>query len=37
MRARTPEAAHLDQHCAFVAEAFEAMEEAPIFRCLFRA
>ena len=37
MRARAPDAEHLDQHCAFVAEAFEAMEEAPIFRSLFHA
>jgi len=37
MRAQAVNAPLLDSHSRFVAEAFEAMEEAPIFRCLFKA
>ena len=37
MRAAAKDAPDLDAHSQFVGEAFEAMEEAPIFRCLFKA
>jgi hypothetical protein len=37
MRSANPDAPLLDAHSEFVADAFGAMEEAPIFRCLFKA
>ncbi len=37
MRARAADAPRLDAHCQLVVDAFEAMEEAPVFRCLFKA
>ena len=37
MRARAPDARDIDTHSDFISEAFEAMKEAPIFRCLFKA
>ncbi|WP_394694477.1 hypothetical protein [Hyphobacterium sp.] len=37
MRAQAADAPLMDAHSGFVGEVFEAMEEAPIFRCLFKA
>jgi len=37
MRTQAADAPLLDSHCQFVGEAFEAMKEAPVFRCLFKA
>lgn len=37
MRAQAGDAEFLDQHCEFITAAFEAMEEVPVFRCLFKA
>lgn len=37
MRSVASDAPLLEAHSRFVAEAYEAMEEAPVFRCLFKA
>jgi len=37
MRSANPDAPLLEAHSDFLADAFGAMEEAPIFRCLFKA
>lgn len=37
MRTKAADVPLLDSHCQFIGEAFEAMEEAPVFRCLFKA
>ena len=37
MKASSAGDPHLDDHAAFLAQAFQAMEEAPVFRSLFRA
>ncbi|WP_421786403.1 hypothetical protein [Hyphobacterium sp.] len=37
MRANSQDDPHLDDHAEFLAEAFAAMEETPVFRSLFRA